>query len=794
MNRCITLLLFILFSFSSFSQVVIKEKVALSPKIIIKDSQLSVNEHIFTYTMAWIPSETRRGSIQIVTCNGDTLNSGYSYSGSVTMSFPANGRHHYLFKPERYFYHNFLGYGWYYSELPGFVLQAFIDDIDLNQPQNVLGTYRGVHGSFVFNINGLICENGTISIYPYAYAECGGPNWYDTDPINLQITEGTTNFTFYNLSTGTNLGSSAQVDYSEVSNIILKRKENAPPFFTPQIVELEANINGVIGTTSRIYYPNNFVIRVPSYPDTLNNGNTGEIYVDIIHYCQVVPSQMKINIDIIDGTEFGNLIEPITGERVQSIAELDHYYGNANVSYIADGISASSTDSVIIRISTTDPDVPPKDITIYINPPPLAVTIEPGVLSAGDTASVIIKKRNPDGTLEDFPSEQTFEIGMLEGCIQGDILVNVSLGYYFPDAQLPVYFVAADSIDEDSGYVRLRIGTDLSNITKSTEKIKTIDKKQLIENEEVNIDGKIYKRAELIAGFDKLIAVKKSERLIEKNKKSEVLLTEGLLSDVCYTGEFLYEDLYWIGDVPIGICSLIRPLLCDDEAVRNSVITEVTNDMFTVTQEINNHQNGCNNTTDIGGWATANAVPYTGDFYVNYGSYYYVDEMMFSLSWGFCIDKINEVYSNPILIDYQNGVLTGMQNIIQKEEILEDFESILRGFSKGRSIKYYPLSITREHELKHISQYQDSLKKFYDIALEKINWIEEPPSDWCAPENIVDYLKKRKDDFNDFLKIAEMTFEKRMKESQSEREKEADNAGLEYLRNVLIPKVQRFPN
>ncbi len=144
--------------------------------------------------------------------------------------------------------------------------------------------------------------------------------------------------------------------------------------------------------------------------------------------------------------------------------------------------------------------------------------------------------------------------------------------------------------------------------------------------------------------------------------------------------------------------------------------------------------------------------------------------------------------------DDEFGVLTGVDNIKYKEDILEDFESFRYGESHGRSVEYYPLPQTRVHELKHIEQYKIGLKKFYDIALEKINWIEEPPSDWCKTDKIDEYLKKRQKAYKKFLIQAAESFKTEMKDTYEKRQAEAEEAGKNYLVNVLMKKVSNCPN
>ncbi|MGE5805237.1 MAG: hypothetical protein ACM34M_05555, partial [Ignavibacteria bacterium] len=81
---------------------------------------------------------------------------------------------------------------------------------------------------------------------------------------------------------------------------------------------------------------------------------------------------------------------------------------------------------------------------------------EPEIISAGDTARIVIKKEFSTGKIEDFPADQTFEAAILEGCLSGNLLVGDSLGSYFYDKRQPIYFVADSSAD--SGIVKIRIG------------------------------------------------------------------------------------------------------------------------------------------------------------------------------------------------------------------------------------------------------------------------------------------------------------------------------------------------
>lgn len=91
----------------------------------------------------------------------------------------------------------------------------------------------------------------------------------------------------------------------------------------------------------------------------------------------------------------------------------------------------------------------------------LMVSIEPVEIAPGDTADIILKKKLPDGTLVDFDTTQTFEVGMLEGCMSGKLLTGTppDTGSYFYNVHQPIRFAAADSLAGDSsGVVIIRVG------------------------------------------------------------------------------------------------------------------------------------------------------------------------------------------------------------------------------------------------------------------------------------------------------------------------------------------------
>jgi hypothetical protein len=102
------------------------------------------------------------------------------------------------------------------------------------------------------------------------------------------------------------------------------------------------------------------------------------------------------------------------------------------------------------------------EVEIYIRPEGgyqgnVAVIITPEQLAPGDTASITFKRRFLNGSLEDFPEEQRFEIGMLEGCDAGNLLFEGDLSTYFNNVTQPIYFLADSNITE-SDTVLIRVG------------------------------------------------------------------------------------------------------------------------------------------------------------------------------------------------------------------------------------------------------------------------------------------------------------------------------------------------
>jgi hypothetical protein len=86
------------------------------------------------------------------------------------------------------------------------------------------------------------------------------------------------------------------------------------------------------------------------------------------------------------------------------------------------------------------------------------VLIDPPNISTGETAFVSVKKQYYDGRVEDFPTGQIFEFGMMEGCAAGGLVSGADTATYFNGVTQPMLFVAADSLENAEETVKIGVG------------------------------------------------------------------------------------------------------------------------------------------------------------------------------------------------------------------------------------------------------------------------------------------------------------------------------------------------
>jgi hypothetical protein len=264
---------------------------------------------------------------------------------------------------------------------------------------------------------------------------------YKTEPFYASITSGGEYASFYKWNTSEytwdNIGNSFSSLINEINNIIIEF-DNPYLGIEDTYIVIQCEWGDKIKTYS-IRLKSSLAAQVEVENDEVTSGGILDVYLQAKNStgdCDGFFSSPDVtySLEIISGNQYGNLINPFTNEKSQSIGGLEQIDGYSYFFYAADGISADDTVEAVVRISTSEPNFPYLDHTIYIKPSPIYVQIVPEVLGADDTADVIIKKRNPDGTLVDFPSNQTFELAVLDGCVNGNFMVGGVIDVYFAAA------------------------------------------------------------------------------------------------------------------------------------------------------------------------------------------------------------------------------------------------------------------------------------------------------------------------------------------------------------------------
>ena len=277
-----------------------------------------------------------------------------------------------------------------------------------------------------------------------------------TEMVNLQILNGGEFTSFYGYQGM--ITDNLTIPYSELNSVELKQDQ----FFSGSqtTVLVQSNLSGLTKLDSIIAYPkSSYGINAETVDYPIQYGDTK--YMEVTTYgpggcAAIFPPEIKLNASITKGKEAGYLQDfdhGTTGDTLTNITFSS--FGGNHIGFISDSVKKDIADTVIVTFSTTDAEIGPKRVTIIINPDPLYVAIEPENVAPGDTALLIIKSREEDGTLINFPEWQTFEVKMIEGCALGKILAGEDTARYFYDVPQPIKFIA-DSLA--GGTVKLIVG------------------------------------------------------------------------------------------------------------------------------------------------------------------------------------------------------------------------------------------------------------------------------------------------------------------------------------------------
>lgn len=289
-------------------------------------------------------------------------------------------------------------------------------------------------------------------------------------PFTISIETGGAFASLYSKSTNQSHGNVFSGNYNEIGD--LEVRWDSPYNGTADtFLVVKAETNGQTRRTEQIIVPSanhdNVSVNLESTVDTVYVDETLPMQARFYSFnCTFpVPPMEKIHLEIIHGQQYGNLVDLVTGFEGTTIDSLLLLDGTGSFEYKANGDSVADFDTIVFRASSSYTGDRYFYKTVYIKNAPFKIKVSavPAVLAATDTATVVIQKQFPDGSIEEFSQYQEFEVGILTGCINGKLLVcdprfNICEQKSYAKSMRPIRFIAADSIEGDSGEVLIRVG------------------------------------------------------------------------------------------------------------------------------------------------------------------------------------------------------------------------------------------------------------------------------------------------------------------------------------------------
>ena len=179
------------------------------------------------------------------------------------------------------------------------------------------------------------------------------------------------------------------------------------------------------------------------------------------------------------------IITQATAEIV--LINLSHTNGQRVIGFETEGIILHQEDTVLVNISTTDPNINAVQAMFIIKPNDINVTIIPSTISQGDTARVVLKKNGQNG-LEPFPPDKLFNVQIVNGTEYGLILDSLSNDTLttFENILQGFKIIAKDSTGIDSTKIRIKVTTEESGFPEERmiRNNKKQNKKEIVDDNE----------------------------------------------------------------------------------------------------------------------------------------------------------------------------------------------------------------------------------------------------------------------------------------------------------------------
>ncbi|MFZ1520137.1 MAG: hypothetical protein WAU11_15265 [Ignavibacteriaceae bacterium] len=394
--------------------------------------------------------------------------------------------------------------------------------------------------------------------------------------------------------------------------------------------------------------------------------------------------------------------------------------------------------------------------------------IIPSVISQGDTARVVLKKRGVNG-LEDFAADKLFNVEIVQGLEYGLILDSLSNDTLNIFSNIPQGFkiIAKDSIETDSTNIRIKVTTEESgfpeermirNNTKQNKKEIVDDNETQKSDDEIITPDWIIPGPILLEGFGDVVVKKDGD------------WCDSLI--ICNSSEYLPNIL--LNQVPNGYYG--RDICNDEVRPLEGINAYWTDTLYTIDLSL------CKNDQRQKLWFS---ITDNHTLKINY-------------SYAFCEENLIYSGENCQFIDDWTGISDTLD--------CNQFEAVLHAtyLYGGHANKpcYFFKNIIYAHEMEHIMDYQsaiDAVKiSFYD-DLDSVNVI---CSDFENMNSAKIYIQSLLDDrFNKFKRSGREEFIKiqmigalRSKTKMSINSYEQDVQNRKSVRTLINSQIDEVNN
>ena len=310
--------------------------------------------------------------------------------------------------------------------------------------------------------------------------------------IQFAIQSGAPDLVFYNKLTGQSLGSSTITRLDNTGNIGIKL--NSPFTGTKQWIKVSAFSNDSTRIDSIFVSPSSPGYSFFTENNFLETMHTSKIplAIELINTTCYDPRSLdtsKIIVTIVEGQNLGHLKDRFSNSLFTSITNPYHDDGKILLDFVADGDELPVSDTVVVSVTSTNPEVEPLNIRIKVYPQKIIVTFIPSTIAPGDTANVILKKKTGDGSLSDFPQDRQYDIKLTDGA--GYVTIFVPEWGITTDEEMGVMqgfkFIANEQITETPVSSTLLVKTSSGIIAGSVDPNNTLpEKSRSITNKNIN--------------------------------------------------------------------------------------------------------------------------------------------------------------------------------------------------------------------------------------------------------------------------------------------------------------------